>query len=103
MAAYTERIPYDVYFLLLAQFAFGAFIVRGSACTVNDIFDREFDAAVGELTTHLVVIVKVLNMLYSTDRADEEPTIGFRQGIGSRCMDFLLHSNRDRNSVLLEV
>lgn len=49
MAAYEQKIPYGNYVTLLCEFAFGAFIVRGSACTVNDIFDREFDAAVGKL------------------------------------------------------
>ena len=51
MAAYAERTPYtDLAWLMLKTF-FGAFILRSSACTVNDIFDRKFDAAVGELPT----------------------------------------------------
>lgn len=48
MAAYAERTPYLTFGRLLLKSLFGAFILRSSACTVNDIFDRKFDAAVGE-------------------------------------------------------
>ena len=48
MAAYAERTAYPVLAKLLLKTLFGAFILRSSACTVNDIFDRKFDAAVGE-------------------------------------------------------
>ncbi|KAG6815765.1 hypothetical protein H0H93_009059, partial [Arthromyces matolae] len=46
MAAYRERTPLVAYALRLAECLFAAFIVRSSACTVNDIFDRNFDAQV---------------------------------------------------------
>jgi len=46
MAAYSHRIPLQEYTELLLKSVFGAFIMRTSACTVNDIFDREFDASV---------------------------------------------------------
>ncbi|KAH8102066.1 UbiA prenyltransferase [Cristinia sonorae] len=46
MAAYANKTPIDVVLVLLAKAVVGAFIIRGAACTVNDIFDRDFDAAV---------------------------------------------------------
>ncbi len=49
MAAYSRDIPLREYIELLLKSAFGAFIMRSSACTINDIFDRELDASVGEL------------------------------------------------------
>lgn len=46
MAAYSRNIPLREYIELLLKSAFGAFIMRSSACTINDIFDRELDASV---------------------------------------------------------
>jgi 4-hydroxybenzoate polyprenyltransferase len=36
------------------KFLIASLLVRGSACTINDIFDRNFDAGVGEshLSSH---------------------------------------------------
>ena len=48
MAAYRSSLPTDTYFLDLLKCCSAAFIVRSSACTVNDIFDRKLDAGVGE-------------------------------------------------------
>ena len=47
MAAYKSGITIDVYLLDLTKSFCAAFIVRASACTVNDIFDRKMDAGVG--------------------------------------------------------
>ncbi|ETW79987.1 prenyltransferase [Heterobasidion irregulare TC 32-1] len=46
MAAYHTELPLNRYWVELAKSLFAAFIVRGSACTINDIFDRKFDAGV---------------------------------------------------------
>ncbi|EJC99728.1 UbiA prenyltransferase [Fomitiporia mediterranea MF3/22] len=46
MASYTSRTPFVEILPLLLKTVFGAFIIRSPACTVNDIFDRKFDAAV---------------------------------------------------------
>ncbi|KAF9531195.1 UbiA prenyltransferase family-domain-containing protein [Crepidotus variabilis] len=48
MAAYREQLPLDVYAFDLVKCLFSAFIVRSSACTINDIFDRKMDAAQAE-------------------------------------------------------
>lgn len=39
------------YALDLFKWFLAAFILRSSACTVNDIFDRDFDAGVGQFFT----------------------------------------------------
>ncbi|TFY80858.1 hypothetical protein EWM64_g3156 [Hericium alpestre] len=46
LAAYHTELPLSKYWPELARSVFAAFIVRSSACTINDIFDREFDAGV---------------------------------------------------------
>ncbi|TFK32170.1 UbiA prenyltransferase family [Crucibulum laeve] len=44
MAAYRVHIGIGAYFFGLAKCFLYAFIVRSSACTINDIFDRNVDA-----------------------------------------------------------
>ncbi|KAJ7741761.1 UbiA prenyltransferase family-domain-containing protein [Mycena maculata] len=46
MAAYATSLTPGVYALNLAKALVGAFILRSSACTINDIFDRKVDAGV---------------------------------------------------------
>ena len=48
MAAYKMELAIDIYLLDLIKCFCAAFIVRSSACTVNDIFDRRMDAGVGK-------------------------------------------------------
>lgn len=47
MVAYNQRMPLAFYVRRLVECLFAAFIVRSSACTINDIFDRKIDAQVG--------------------------------------------------------
>ncbi|KAF5350505.1 hypothetical protein D9756_008540 [Leucocoprinus leucothites] len=46
MAAYRTRMPWNEYWWSIFNSAVAAVILRISACTVNDIFDRELDAGV---------------------------------------------------------
>ncbi|KAJ7921348.1 4-hydroxybenzoate polyprenyl transferase [Mycena leptocephala] len=46
MAAYTTGLPLSAYSTSLTKALVGAFLLRSSACTINDIFDREMDAGV---------------------------------------------------------
>ncbi|KAF9059384.1 UbiA prenyltransferase family-domain-containing protein [Rhodocollybia butyracea] len=46
MAAYSVKMPWNTYTFHLMQCLVGAFIIRSSACTINDIFDRKMDAGV---------------------------------------------------------
>lgn len=48
MAAFRTDMPLGKYWVELAISVAAAVVVRGSACTINDIFDREYDAGVGE-------------------------------------------------------
>ncbi len=41
-------MPLPQYAKDLCFYLVGAAIIRGAACTVNDIMDRKFDAGVGE-------------------------------------------------------
>jgi 4-hydroxybenzoate polyprenyltransferase len=47
MAAYHTSLDLQTFWTEMFKFLIAAFIVRGSACTINDIFDRKFDAGVG--------------------------------------------------------
>lgn len=46
MAAYSSSLPLGNYCVDLVKCLIGAFIMRSSACTINDIFDRKMDAGV---------------------------------------------------------
>ncbi|KAK6983952.1 mitochondrial 4-hydroxybenzoate polyprenyltransferase [Favolaschia claudopus] len=46
MAAYKAGMPLDAYFGGLGKAFVAAFLLRSSACTINDIFDRNMDAGV---------------------------------------------------------
>ncbi|KIL63883.1 hypothetical protein M378DRAFT_127200 [Amanita muscaria Koide BX008] len=46
MAAYRVELPLKQYWVELLKYLFGAFILRASAVTINDIFDRDVDAKV---------------------------------------------------------
>ncbi|KAJ7594238.1 UbiA prenyltransferase family-domain-containing protein [Mycena floridula] len=46
MAGFSTGLPFGKYCVGLALCLFAAFIVRSSACTINDIFDRKLDAGV---------------------------------------------------------
>jgi 4-hydroxybenzoate polyprenyltransferase len=48
MAAHKTALPIQYYAPDLVKCLIGAFIVRSSACTINDIFDKDMDAGVGK-------------------------------------------------------
>ena len=47
MAAFKVNLPLASYGFEIVKCFMGAFILRSSACTVNDIIDRNMDAGVG--------------------------------------------------------
>lgn len=47
MAATVNHLPPAVPAFYLALFAAGAVVMRGAGCTINDMWDSKFDAAVG--------------------------------------------------------
>ncbi|KAF8345688.1 UbiA prenyltransferase family-domain-containing protein [Amanita rubescens] len=46
MGAYRIHLPLEQYWIEILKCLFGAFILRCTACTINDILDREVDAGV---------------------------------------------------------
>ena len=47
MAAYHTSLDLQTFWTEMFKFLIASILVRGSACTINDIFDRDFDAGVG--------------------------------------------------------
>lgn len=47
MASYATHAPVSTALGYTALFATGAFIMRGAGCTINDMWDRRLDRAVG--------------------------------------------------------
>ncbi|PAV19510.1 prenyltransferase [Pyrrhoderma noxium] len=62
MAAYTRNLPLSDFLILLLKVTIAAFLMRASACTVNDILDRNFDAKV-ERTKLRPLAAKKLSIL----------------------------------------
>ncbi|OCH90722.1 4-hydroxybenzoate polyprenyl transferase [Obba rivulosa] len=46
MASYALELPYTVPLKYIGLFGIGALIMRGAGCTINDMWDRNFDKAV---------------------------------------------------------
>lgn len=47
MGSYALNLPPAVPLTQLALFGTGALIMRGAGCTINDLWDRDLDKAVG--------------------------------------------------------
>jgi 4-hydroxybenzoate polyprenyltransferase len=58
MAAYHTSLDLKTFWTEMFKFLIAAFIVRGSACTINDIFDRNFDAGVGTFSSHCTIQIR---------------------------------------------
>jgi 4-hydroxybenzoate polyprenyltransferase len=54
MASYAFGLPYTTPLTYISLFGIGALVMRGAGCTINDLWDRNLDKAVGELSTILV-------------------------------------------------
>ncbi len=48
MASYALELPPSYPLTYTALFGIGAFIMRGAGCTINDMWDKNLDKAVGE-------------------------------------------------------
>ncbi len=79
MAAYSTKMAFSDYSLLLVKISVAAFFMRSAACTVNDIFDRKFDASVGE---EAFVIPNIFSLHY----LQKEPKIGPLRLEECRCL-----------------
>lgn len=72
MAAYKTELSINTYFLNLCKCFLAAFVVRASACTVNDIFDRKMDAGVGESRSTICSNSTILK-IYLPERTKNRP------------------------------
>ena len=53
MASYALGLPMTTLLTYLTLFWVGSFIMRGAACTINDMCDRDLDRGVGESPRNL--------------------------------------------------
>lgn len=47
MASYSLQLPITTPLTYLGLFGLGALVMRGAGCTINDMWDRNLDKAVG--------------------------------------------------------
>ena len=47
MASYAHQLPLGVPVKYTLLFGLGALVMRGAGCTINDLWDRNLDKAVG--------------------------------------------------------
>jgi len=52
MASYALNVPPSVPLKYIVLFGTGALIMRGAGCTINDLWDRNLDNAVGACALH---------------------------------------------------
>jgi len=48
MASYALEAPLTTPLTYLGLFGLGAMVMRGAGCTINDMWDRKLDKAVGK-------------------------------------------------------
>lgn len=48
MASYALELPVTTPLTYLSLFGIGALVMRGAGCTINDMWDKNLDRAVGE-------------------------------------------------------
>jgi 4-hydroxybenzoate polyprenyltransferase len=48
MASYALRLPFTTPLTYISLFGIGAMVMRGAGCTINDMWDKNLDKAVGE-------------------------------------------------------
>lgn len=49
MASYALELPFTTPLAYISLFGLGALVMRGAGCTINDMWDKNLDKAVGEL------------------------------------------------------
>ena len=48
MASYALHAPFTTPLAYLGLFGLGALVMRGAGCTINDMWDKNLDRAVGK-------------------------------------------------------
>ena len=70
MASYALQVPFTTPLTYLSLFGLGALVMRGAGCTINDMWDKNLDKAVGKFPHHLMFICP---LKYNTERTKERP------------------------------
>jgi len=47
MGSYALQLPYTTPISYISLFGLGALVMRGAGCTINDMWDKNLDKAVG--------------------------------------------------------
>jgi 4-hydroxybenzoate polyprenyltransferase len=47
MASYALELPFSTPLTYISLFGIGALVMRGAGCTINDLWDKNLDKAVG--------------------------------------------------------
>ena len=72
MASYALHTPFTTPIMYLSLFGVGALVMRGAGCTINDMWDKNLDKAVGAWTP-FVSRCQVQHFLYIKARTKERP------------------------------
>lgn len=56
MASAYHHLPITTPLWYMALFGVGAVIMRGAGCTINDMWDRKYDAAVGKPRIRFIIL-----------------------------------------------
>jgi 4-hydroxybenzoate polyprenyltransferase len=48
MASYALEVPFTAPLTYIGLFGLGAVVMRGAGCTINDMWDKNLDKAVGK-------------------------------------------------------
>jgi 4-hydroxybenzoate polyprenyltransferase len=83
MASYALQLPYTTPLTYLGIFGVGALVMRGAGCTINDMWDRKLDRAVGGSMS--ATTTRLLTAFFAAERTRERPLakgdIGPRQAL----------------------
>jgi len=60
MASYAMQSPLTTPLTYIGIFGLGALVMRGAGCTINDMWDRNLDKAVGMFIMHFFFISSML-------------------------------------------
>lgn len=59
MASYALQLPFTTPLTYISLFGVGAMVMRGAGCTINDMWDKNLDKAVGKCTQFVLVLFEV--------------------------------------------
>ena len=63
MVSTIHHLPPTTPLFYMSLFAFGALIMRGAGCTINDMWDRRIDLAVGTHGSDVIWMAAVIWMV----------------------------------------